>query len=173
MFGALDNTVKGSHSKDDFRKVLESQGFLCFYCGIPIVKDSRDPDCEATEDHLLCRSRGGVDFIWNIVAACTACNRLKDAKLPGVFLRERWSIAQLVDPRAHKSTRIPFTKERVWSMTTDADDGEYDENGNWIAVATHLEVAPVAGSMVRALARATEMDRKPAAKRRRSPARWR
>lgn len=165
-FGALDNTTVGQHSRDDFRKVLEAQGFLCFFCGIPIVSGSLDPNCEATEEHLVPRSRGGVDFIWNIVAACLQCNRLKGEKLPGEFLRERWSVAQLVDHRAHKSTRIPFSKERVRSVTTDPDEGEYDDQGNWIAVASHLEVSPFTGSMVRALSRAVEMERKPTEQRR-------
>jgi len=153
-FGALNNETMGQHTKDDFRKVLEAQGFLCIYCGIPIVQGSRDPDCEATEDHFLAVSLGGVDFIWNIVAACAVCNRLKGAKLPGEFLRERWSIAQLVDPRAHKSTRIPFIKGRILPLTVDE---ERDEDGNLIV--SHLEVSPVLGSMVRALAHATKMEK--------------
>jgi hypothetical protein len=152
-FGALDNSTIGQHTKDDFRKVLEAQGFLCFYCGIPIVQGSRDPACEATEDHLVPRSRGGVDFIWNIVAACFDCNRIKGQQLPGEFLRERWSIAQLVDPSAHKSTRIPFTKGRVLPLE---NPEEIDDDGN--LVTSHLEVAPVTGSMVKALARATKME---------------
>lgn len=157
-FGALDNRVIGQHSQDDFRKVLESQGFLCFFCGVPICHNSKDPDCEATEEHLVPKSKGGVDFIWNIVAVCFACNRLKGAKFPGEFLRERWSIAQLVDPRAHKSTRIPFSKERVSVFPQEEDEIEYDDNGNAITVKEHLEVAPFTGSMVRALSRATRME---------------
>lgn len=156
-FGALDNSQHGSHSKDDFRKVLEAQGFLCFYCGIPIVQGSRDRDCEATEDHLVHRSRGGVDFVWNIVAACLVCNQLKATKLPGEFLRERWSIAQLVDPRAHQSTRIPFSKGRVLPLPPEEAEENYDEDGNLITA--HLEVAPLTGSIVRALSRATKMDK--------------
>ena len=154
MFGKLDNSKIGSHTKDDFRKLLEAQGFLCFYCGIPIVEKSRDKACEATEDHLVPLSRRGVDFIWNIVAACFTCNRLKGSKLPGEFLRERWSIAQLVDESAQKSTRIPFSKKRV-SLPEEA--GQYDDCGNWIE--SHLEVSPATGSMVRALARATRMEK--------------
>jgi hypothetical protein len=156
-FGALNNETVGQHTKDDFRKIIEAQGFLCFYCGIPIVQGSRDPECEATEDHLLAISLGGVDFIWNIVAACFACNRLKGAKLPGPFLQERWKIAQLVDPRAHKSTRIPFIKGRVLASTVEEVDENRDEDGNLII--SHLEVSPVLGSMVRALAHATKMEK--------------
>ena len=143
-FGALDNKTVGEHSREDFRKVQESQGFLCFYCATPICEKSADPKCEATPDHLRPLSRGGVDYIWNIVAACLTCNQLKGAKMPGEFLRERWVFAQGLENSPQVPTAIPFIKKR-------GKLPEYDGDGN--IVESHLQVPSFFASAAINLAR--------------------
>ena len=78
-FGALNQEVLGSHTPEEFYDLLRLWKWRCFYCARPICKNSLNPDTEATEDHMDPISRGGTDFIWNIVPACFACNRLKGA----------------------------------------------------------------------------------------------
>ena len=155
-FGALKPPLPGDFIADDFRKILEAQGFLCFYCGSPIVCGSLHPDFEAVPDHLLAQSRGGVDSAYNIVAACNVCIQLKGAKLPGEFLRERWIFAQPVGNPAQKSTTIPLYKKRGY-FSQPANEPEEDEDGN--IVTAHLEVAPIVASMVRSLSDARSMRR--------------
>jgi hypothetical protein len=135
-----------SHTRGEWQKRMESQGFLCFYCGVPICEGSVDPECEATKDHLLAQSRGGVDFIWNIVAACFRCNRLKGTMLPAEFLKRLFRFVQAVDGSDEVSTGTSFTrgmvllplhKRRVEDVETGVED--------------HIAVAPIAASAVRFL----------------------
>jgi hypothetical protein len=147
MFGKLKNERHGAHTKPEWDAVVIAQGYLCFYCGRPICENSPDPDLEITKDHLFAQSRGGVDFIWNIVAACLACNRMKGAKLPGQFLRERWAFAHAVDTAAEKSTRIPLDKGRAKGRSYQSPE----ENAEGVYVTAHLEVSDQCAQMIRYL----------------------
>lgn len=53
----------------------ERQGWLCHWCGKPMLKDasSRHPQF-CTADHLVPQARGGITSAKNIVAACRDCN---------------------------------------------------------------------------------------------------
>lgn len=94
-FGALDNTIPGSHTEAEWLELLSRWNWLCFYCGEPIKRGSADPDHEATKDHMVPISRGGVDFIVNIVPACLRCNLLKGNKTVEEFKVERaWVVAE-------------------------------------------------------------------------------
>lgn len=53
--------------------VLARDGYACVYCGSP-----NDLHC----DHVIPRSRGGVDHPDNLVAACSPCNLSKGASTP-------------------------------------------------------------------------------------------
>lgn len=144
-FGALDNSIIGSHARRDFRQRLEDQGFTCFWCGSPISDPELNPETElapknkAVPDHLLPKSRGGVDFIWNIVASCEACNHLRNNRLPGEFLSDRLAFARPVDERAKKPTVIPLFRERAFDGT--------------ISVHSHLEISDIAAQLIRNLDR--------------------
>ena len=56
----LTTRKKAATSRDDFRKVLESQGFLCFYCGSPIVKNLSIQTKEATPRTICSPNRVAV-----------------------------------------------------------------------------------------------------------------
>jgi hypothetical protein len=49
---------------------------VCAYCGEEFSNG------ELTRDHVLPRSRGGIDKWENVVAACGGCNKIKDNKTP-------------------------------------------------------------------------------------------
>ena len=89
MFGALNNSIVGSHSEREWRDLVIAWGWRCFYCANPIYEKAEDPERELTKDHLVPTCRGGVDFIWNIVPACYRCNRLK-----GSLKSEEFQIAR-------------------------------------------------------------------------------
>lgn len=52
-------------------QVLVRDGFMCRYCG------SAAPDVRLEADHVIPRSKGGLDTLENLVTACEACNRGK------------------------------------------------------------------------------------------------
>jgi len=51
-------------------------GFLCLYCGLSYRRS------ELSRDHVMPRSRGGVDTWENCVTACRRCNHAKDDRTP-------------------------------------------------------------------------------------------
>lgn len=58
---------------DEF-KAMYSQP--CFYCGA-------EPGVRSAVDHLMPRSRGGADRLYNLVPCCISCNSQKRDKTPG------------------------------------------------------------------------------------------
>jgi len=50
---------------------------VCAYCGENFNRS------ELTRDHIVPRSRGGIDAWNNVVSACRACNSRKAARTPG------------------------------------------------------------------------------------------
>ena len=59
------------------RALFRRDAHLCLYCG----KSFRD--VELTRDHVVPRSRGGVDIWDNVVSACRRCNHHKGSHLLG------------------------------------------------------------------------------------------
>lgn len=106
QFGALDNAVVGSHTEREWLELLAQWNWLCFYCAEPIKRGSSDPDHEATKDHMVPISRGGVDYIANIAPACLHCNQLKGNKTTEEFKADRAWV------RAQKSTGITRCESR-------------------------------------------------------------
>jgi hypothetical protein len=49
---------------------------LCHYCGRELSQK------KATKDHVIPRSRGGVNEQWNIVISCSPCNLTKGSDWP-------------------------------------------------------------------------------------------
>lgn len=64
--------AEGSFTPGQFQKVIALQKGLCFYCG--------EPGGLITE-HVVPLSKGGTNWIANIVAACVPCNGRKGARL--------------------------------------------------------------------------------------------
>jgi 5-methylcytosine-specific restriction endonuclease McrA len=58
----------GSHTIREFRQLQAKHGGLCAYC-------KQRPG--NTRDHIIPLSRGGTDFIGNILPACQSCNSAK------------------------------------------------------------------------------------------------
>jgi len=70
----------GSHTAREWYEKLELFAHLCAYCG------EAKP---LTEDHRIPVSRGGSDYIENIVPACRPCNSRKRTKTDLEFIAER------------------------------------------------------------------------------------
>lgn len=58
-----------------YQHLLDIRSQECFYCGGP----------GGSADHLVPRSRGGLDRLDNLVPACLACNKAKNTKSVDVF----------------------------------------------------------------------------------------
>jgi len=74
-------------------RLLNEQGFKCFYCQRPIarprVANKRSGVRKATVDHVIPASKGGANKMENYVAACASCNVAKDTKSIEEFLKWR------------------------------------------------------------------------------------
>lgn len=55
-------------------------GHRCAYCGRR--REELGPRERLTRDHLVPRSRGGLDVWLNVVTACSSCNHRKDDRSP-------------------------------------------------------------------------------------------
>ena len=68
------SALRSTGSTDRWRKirvkVLSRDQYCCYYCG----QDAN------TVDHLIPRSKGGLDTMDNLVAACTKCNYSKGGR---------------------------------------------------------------------------------------------
>jgi 5-methylcytosine-specific restriction endonuclease McrA len=64
----------GSFTKAEFAELVESVEGRCVYCW-------EQPEV-LTQDHIVPLSRGGSDYITNIVPACRSCNASKGARTP-------------------------------------------------------------------------------------------
>ena len=60
----------------NLRTLLRQEGGLCVYCRKPVTLVPGDPR-QATIDHEIPTSRGGLDEIGNLKLACQACNQAK------------------------------------------------------------------------------------------------
>lgn len=67
------NKAKGSHSVFEWQEKIIQYSGRCAYCGK--IGEA------LTEDHIIPLSRGGTDFIDNIVPACHPCNSSKHNSL--------------------------------------------------------------------------------------------
>lgn len=74
--------------------VYTRDGRRCVYCGA---------GKELTLDHVRCRSNGGADRHWNVVAACRRSNEEKDDQELGAWLAKTGRNA--VRERAEKTLR--------------------------------------------------------------------
>lgn len=76
---ARENHAEGFHTAEEWQNVLIQHNNKCFYCGT---------DKEfLTQDHAIPLSRGGSDWIENIVPACKSCNSQKQAKTSEEYIQ--------------------------------------------------------------------------------------
>ncbi len=81
--------VQGRFTELQFRRLLRKYDYRCFYCGCDLRKL---PKGQLHRDHFVPLSKGGTDYISNIVPSCASCNMKKGNKMPEVFLLEIWGI---------------------------------------------------------------------------------
>jgi 5-methylcytosine-specific restriction endonuclease McrA len=62
---------KRSKPRPQRAKIYKSSGGICEYCLCPIGLE------EATVDHVIPKSRGGADHVYNLALACYDCNQAK------------------------------------------------------------------------------------------------
>jgi 5-methylcytosine-specific restriction endonuclease McrA len=68
----------GRKTRSKRQTLFETQGGLCFYCGMPMVAEgSQYHPLLATFEHLTPKIEGGKDARSNLVLAHRCCNQLR------------------------------------------------------------------------------------------------
>jgi 5-methylcytosine-specific restriction endonuclease McrA len=80
---ARKRNAQGTHTADDIIALRLSQG-ECFYCEATLGDRFH-------VDHFVPLARGGSNDPLNLVLACQTCNQRKHARLPWVWMPERFS----------------------------------------------------------------------------------
>jgi len=76
---ALRAAAEGDFTADEFRVLCSEYGDRCAYC---------QEESPLTADHAVPLSRGGSNWISNILPACKSCNSRKRTRTPEEFLYE-------------------------------------------------------------------------------------
>ena len=76
--------IYGKLTSSQIRLMFESHGNSCYYCQKILDTSKR----EATVDHVVPFTRGGLNTIQNCVPACLSCNTSKGNKLESEFNNE-------------------------------------------------------------------------------------
>lgn len=97
------------------RNIYHRDGSICQYCG------KKFPTSELSLDHIIPRSRGGMDTWDNLVCACTSCNARKADKTPAEarmkLIRPPRALkapAQLI--RVEHASWAQFVDEAYWNV---------------------------------------------------------
>jgi 5-methylcytosine-specific restriction endonuclease McrA len=61
-------------------EVFKEYGRACSYCGLE--------DSVMTVDHIIPRSKGGLDIMENLLPACRKCNYSRGNRMGGVFFEQ-------------------------------------------------------------------------------------
>lgn len=77
---ALERNASGDHTSIEIEKLYQEQDGFCYWC-------DRELDSGYHVDHVIPLSRGGTNFIENIVISCPTCNLSKGSKLPSEWTR--------------------------------------------------------------------------------------
>ena len=64
-----------------------AKGYICFYCGVQLVKSGHNVPNRLTKDHVIPRSSGGTSCVGNLVRACRRCNSWKGSLSLEEFLK--------------------------------------------------------------------------------------
>ena len=70
----------GSHTAEQWDKIKKTYQYYCHW-GIHVSCPRILTDETATRDHIIPLSKGGTNYIDNIVPSCRSCNSSKGAKL--------------------------------------------------------------------------------------------
>ena len=82
-------------SKRTRYRILERDEYTCRYCG------ANGAGVQLEVDHVIPRSRGGLDATWNLTAACQACNSGKSTIVPSQTIIDAVYAADLADKNQH------------------------------------------------------------------------
>lgn len=82
---------------ETWETLLLAFGRCCAYCG------ASSDGGELTRDHIIPRSQGGPNLLWNYVPACAPCNSQRGSTPIGAW----------IEARARTRTLSPLTQERV------------------------------------------------------------
>lgn len=77
-------TAKGFHTEQEWQQKKKEFCYRCAYCGIheSLLKNKYKDKrwWKLTEDHIQAITKGGSDYITNIIPACVSCNSSKNNK---------------------------------------------------------------------------------------------
>lgn len=68
--------------KGKLAKVIERDGWGCKLCGREIAREYGRGPLHPTLDHIIPKSKGGVDALWNLQLAHKDCNEKKGNEVP-------------------------------------------------------------------------------------------
>lgn len=68
----------GGFTSKEWQSLILKNNSCCFYCG----KNEK-----MTIDHFIPLSKGGSNYITNIVPACKSCNTAKGSLMPDIFIK--------------------------------------------------------------------------------------
>jgi len=133
--------------------IMAVDGPNCAYCGIlcrVVVYVDRpysrgrvpnvDPMLEAQVDHVLPRSRGGADKMWNAVLACKRCNSSKGRRRV-----HEWRGYQAMVPRRRPSN---WTGKGRWAPTSPAATGGRLPTDEWTPTSAWIPTSAFVGDVV-------------------------
>lgn len=72
--------AEGSHTAGQWTDLCEAHGWFCDYCGTELDQTT------VTRDHVIPLTRGGTDYIDNLVPCCHSCNSRKHTSTVDEFL---------------------------------------------------------------------------------------
>ena len=85
-------------------KLAHRDGWQCAYCGVETGFTGNSPR-RATVDHVVPKSKGGLDHLSNCVVACAACNAAKGDQVD-------WSPPEVDEPKSEIPKENLTTTER-------------------------------------------------------------
>ena len=74
--------AEGNFTLKEWNAKLEEYNYKCAYCGCELSSDT------ITVDHRIPLSRGGTNYIGNLVPACKSCNSKKHTKTSEEYLMQ-------------------------------------------------------------------------------------
>ena len=101
--------AKGRFTSEEFQLLCERFAWRCGYCGCPVVDRANEKNT-VTPDHVIPLSKGGSNFIWNLIPACWDCNNQKGDRTPREWFTER--VNQGLTARPVASGSMPAVPSR-------------------------------------------------------------